>query len=152
MLPLNASKNKGYKVPIKTVAVAVVRNKLFIRIALSLLSILNCIFCSLNEELLKAYKINGPPIAIAKIIKIKTPLDGSDANAWTEVNSPDLTIKVPRSENEKAKIDKRIIQFTRTSFFSNTLTECNNAVAINQGINDAFSTGSQNHHPPHPNS
>ena len=83
--------------PIKTVAVEVVRNKLFIKIALSLLSILNCVFCSLNEELLNAYKIRGAPIAIAKIIKIKTPLDGSDANACTEVNSPDLTIKVPRS-------------------------------------------------------
>ena len=37
---------------------------------------------SLNiDELLIAYKINGTPVAIAKIIKIKIPLDGSDANA-----------------------------------------------------------------------
>ena len=61
---------------------AVHRNKLLINRALSLLKISNSIFFSLNiDELLIAYKINGTPVAIAKIIKIKIPLDGSDANA-----------------------------------------------------------------------
>ena len=81
ILPLHASKKGGYNVQIRTVAVAVVRNKLFINIALSLLIKLNCILCSWSDELFKAYKINEPPMAIANIIKIKTPLDGSDANA-----------------------------------------------------------------------
>jgi len=30
--------------------------------------------------------------------------------------------------------------------------ECNKAVAANHGIKEAFSTGSQNHQPPQPNS
>ena len=36
--------------------------------------------------------------------------------------------------------------------FSTTMAECSNAVAISQGMKDAFSTGSQNHQPPQPSS
>ena len=35
---------------------------------------------------------------------------------------------------------------------STIIKECNKAVPSNQGMNEAFSTGSQNHHPPQPNS
>ena len=74
-----ASKNNGYNVPIRTVTVAVEKNKLFIKSALSLLIKLNCIFCSWKRELLRAYKIKGPPTDITRITKIKIPLDGSEA-------------------------------------------------------------------------
>ena len=103
--------------PIKTVKVAVVRNKLFTKIALSLLTISKLLFSSLKDELLIVYKIKGTPIDIPKIIKIKTPLEGSEAKACTEVNNPDLTIKVPNKENEKARIDNKIVQFINISFF-----------------------------------
>ena len=36
--------------------------------------------------------------------------------------------------------------------FSETIKECSKAVIASQGIKDAFSTGSQNHQPPQPNS
>ena len=50
--------------PIKTVKVAVVRNKLFTKIALSLLTISKLLFSSLKDELLIVYKIKGTPIDI----------------------------------------------------------------------------------------
>ncbi len=78
--------------PIKTVKVAVVRNKLFTKIALSLLTISKLPFSSLKDELLIVYKINGTPIEIPKITKIKTPLEGSEAKACTEVNNPDCPV------------------------------------------------------------
>jgi len=34
--------------------------------------------------------------------------------------------------------------------FSVTASECINAVPASHGMNEAFSTGSQNHHPPQP--
>ena len=36
--------------------------------------------------------------------------------------------------------------------FSTIIRECSKAVPSSQGMNEAFSTGSQNHQPPHPNS
>ncbi len=36
--------------------------------------------------------------------------------------------------------------------FSTTMAECRSAVATSQGMKLAFSTGSQNHQPPQPNS
>ena len=70
-----------------------------------------------------AYNIKGPPVAIAKIININRPLDGSDAKACTEVNNPDLTINVPNKENEKASIDSRIVQFIKINLTSSIQTE-----------------------------
>ena len=61
-------------------------------------------------------------------------------------------MKVPNKEKEKARIDNKIVQFININFFSSILTQCSNAVATNHGIKDAFSTGSQNHQPPQPNS
>ena len=37
-------------------------------------------------------------------------------------------------------------------FFSTTIRECIKAVPSSHGMKEAFSTGSQNHHPPQPNS
>ena len=61
-------------------------------------------------------------------------------------------MNVPNKENEKPNIDSKIVQLIKINLTSSILTECNKAVAIHQGIKDAFSTGSQNHQPPHPNS
>ena len=83
---------------------------------------------------------------------MNTPRVGSDANAWTEVMTPDLTRKVPNRLKPKAIIAKNIVQDFKLSRFSDTIDECNNAVAASQGMNEAFSTGSQNHQPPQPNS
>ena len=53
---------------------------------------------------------------------------------------------------EKAKIASNTVQLLNKPRFSVTAKECSNAVATSQGINDAFSTGSQNHQPPQPSS
>ena len=44
------------------------------------------------------------------------------------------------------------VQVRKLPRFSVTASECISAVPVSQGIKEAFSTGSQNHHPPQPNS
>ena len=46
----------------------------------------------------------------------------------------------------------RTVQFLKLPRFSVTAREWMSAVPINQGMNEAFSTGSQNHQPPQPSS
>ena len=83
---------------------------------------------------------------------MKAPLAGSFANECTEIRIPDLTKNVPNKLNENAIIESSIVQFLNIDFCSHVINEWINAVVISHGINDAFSTGSQNHQPPQPNS
>ena len=83
---------------------------------------------------------------------MKMPRVGSVANACTEVSTPERTRKVPSSESEKAEIASRTVQFLKLPRFSVTASEWISAVPTSQGMNEAFSTGSQNHQPPQPNS
>ena len=80
------------------------------------------------------------------------PLEGSLANVCIEFKIPDLTRKVPLILNAKVAIESMTVQFFNEFLFSNTKTECNNAVKHNQGIKETFSTGSQNQNPPQPSS
>ena len=80
------------------------------------------------------------------------PRLGSVAKAWTEVSTPERTKNVPSKESEKAVIANKTVQLLKPPRFSVTAKECNSAVPTNQGIKEAFSTGSQNHQPPQPNS
>ena len=80
------------------------------------------------------------------------PRSGSFAKAWTEVMIPERTIKVPISTKPKARIASRMVQLFSASRFSTTMAECSKAAAMSQGMNDAFSTGSQNQKPPQPSS
>ncbi len=95
---------------------------------------------------------SGGPIEKIKIPNMNNPRVGSDAKLWTEVKRPERTIKVPSKDNEKPVIAKRTVQLLSRSRCSTTMTECNKAVATSQGMREAFSTGSQNHHPPQPSS
>ena len=61
-------------------------------------------------------------------------------------------MNVPSKQKENAIIANKIVHAFKVSLFSATIEECNNAVAASQGIKEAFSTGSQNHQPPHPSS
>ena len=83
---------------------------------------------------------------------MNTPRAGSVAKACTEVSTPERTRKVPSSDSEKARIASRMVQLFSVSRFSTTIAECSSAVAASQGMNEAFSTGSQNHQPPQPSS
>ena len=84
--------------------------------------------------------------------RIKTPLFGSLANAWTETRTPDLTRKVPSKLKSKVIIDKKRVQFWRDFFFVDIIIVCSRADDVNQGSSEAFSTGSHNQNPPHPSS
>src|SRR5690554_3417630 len=92
------------------------------------------------------------PTVIPSSIRMKKPRDGSLANACTEVSTPERTRKVPNSDNEKVVIASNSVQLLNEPRFSVTASECINAVPVNQGSSEAFSTGSQNHQPPQPSS
>ncbi len=80
------------------------------------------------------------------------PRSGSLAKAWTEDRSPERTMKVPISDSEKVRIASRMVQALSASRFYTKIAECNSAVPMSQGMNETFSTGSQNHQPPQPSS
>jgi hypothetical protein len=83
---------------------------------------------------------------------MKTPRSGSTAKVWTDVSTPDRTRKVPSSDSEKAKMARRIVQTFSALRFSTTMEVWSRAMATSQGMNEAFSTGSQNQKPPQPSS
>ena len=87
-----------------------------------------------------------------KKIKINKPLSGSFAKVCTELRIPDLTKNVPHILNVNVEMDNMMTQDVKTNFFSKTKTQCKSVVKANQGINETFSTGSQNQNPPQPNS
>ena len=100
----------------------------------------------------QANKTNEAPTTTAKKHRMNTPRAGSVAKACTEVNTPERTKKVPSKDKEKAAIANNTVQALKLPRFSVTIKEWINAVATNQGISEAFSTGSQNHQPPQPSS
>jgi hypothetical protein len=100
----------------------------------------------------QANKVNEAPTTTAKKHKMNTPRAGSEAKACTEVNTPERTKKVPNNDNEKAAIANNTVQALKLPRFSVTINEWINAVPTNHGMSEAFSTGSQNHHPPQPSS
>jgi len=61
---------------------------------------------------------------------------------WIELMTPLRVRKVPKSEREKAPATSTAFQTRSMFFFSCTITECRNAVAVNHGSRPAFSTGS----------
>ena len=99
-----------------------------------------------------AYKASDAPTTIVRNAKIKSPRRGSVANECTDDKTPERTKKVPSRESEKARIAKSTVQDLKAPRFSVTANEWIKAVPTNHGMNDAFSTGSQNHQPPQPSS
>ena len=89
---------------------------------------------------------------MAKNARMKTPRAGSVAKAWTETRTPERTRKVPSKLSEKPKMASNKVQARNAPRFSVTANEWMSAVATSHGMKEAFSTGSQNHHPPQPSS
>ena len=81
---------------------------------------------------------------------MNTPRRGSEAKACTEVRTPERTRNVPSRLSENARIASSTVQVFSASRFSTTIAECSSAVPTSHGMNEAFSTGSQNHQPPQP--
>ena len=86
------------------------------------------------------------------ITRITEPRRGSTAKACTDVSTPERTRNVPSSDSENVRMASRMVQIFSASRFSITTAECSSAVPASQGMNEAFSTGSQNHQPPQPSS
>ncbi len=59
---------------------------------------------------------------------------------------------MPISDREKPAMASSKVQVRNAPLFSVASAECSSAVAISQGISEAFSTGSQNQKPPQPSS
>ena len=97
-----------------------------------------------------AKSASAPPMKNTRMARIKTPRSGSLAKACTEVSTPERTRKVPSSDSEKARIERKIVQIFNASRFSITAALCSKAVPASHGISEAFSTGSQNQKPPQP--
>ena len=145
------SATNGQMVPIKTTKADTASNRLFATKAVSRLTIAKAPLAS-SAPARRANNTSDPPMNTPKIIKMNTPRSGSLAKACTDVMTPDRTMKVPISEKPKARMASKIVHAFRLSRFSTTMAECRRAVAISHGMNDAFSTGSQNQKPPQPNS
>src|ERR1700730_17955884 len=71
-------------------------------------------------------------------------------NACTDQKTPLLVKNVPKIVSRNVRITKNMFQIFNVPFRSCTIVEWINAVAVNQGKKDAFSTGSQLQYPPHP--
>lgn len=149
--PRSICPTKGQIVPMNTTSAATLSRMLFATSALSRLTMLNTPRASIAPAR-AANSISAPPVKKPRIIRMKMPRSGSLAKAWTEVITPDRTMKVPIRLKPKAMIARRIVQAFRLSRFSTTMEECNSAAASNQGMKLAFSTGSQNQNPPQPSS
>jgi hypothetical protein len=80
------------------------------------------------------------------------PRVGSAANACTDTSTPERVKNVPSKLSEKAAIASSTVQLLKMPLRSVTASECSSAVARSHGMNEEFSTGSQNHQPPHPSS
>src|SRR5581483_3197970 len=89
---------------------------------------------------------------IARNARMKMPRAGSEANACTDTSTPERTRNVPSSESANARIASSTVQDFSKPRFSVTASEWISAVPTSHGMNDAFSTGSQNHQPPQPSS
>ena len=92
------------------------------------------------------------PAVTPRMIRSRTPRVGSTAKAWTDVSTPERTRKAPSIEKVKPASARNTVHPASAPRFSVTTAECSRAVAISQGMNEAFSTGSQNHQPPQPSS
>jgi hypothetical protein len=80
------------------------------------------------------------------------PRVGSAAKACTLVSTPDRTRKVPSNDSENVAMASSSVHPRKLPRFSVTACECSSAAPASQGMKLAFSTGSQNHQPPQPNS
>ena len=127
-------------------------NQLLIKIEVSLLNQKKLLTFLLSTLWKKKKTKSDKKIKQKRKIKINTPLSGSLAKVWTEFKIPERTRNVPHILKVNVEIDKIITQEVKTNLFSNTKIQCNNVVSANQGINETFSTGSQNQNPPQPNS
>ncbi len=105
--------------PNSTIAAATVSIRLPIRIAVSRDTTLNGLPpATLGAR--NAYSSSEPPTTMTRKHRMNRPRFGSEANACTEVSTPERTRKVPSSDSENAKMDSRMVHARRPPRFSVT--------------------------------
>ena len=72
----------------------------------------------------------------------QTPIDDC-VKEWTELIDAAAREEGAEEGEREGERDRTTFQTRSMFFFSWTITECRNAVAASQGMNAAFSTGSQ---------
>jgi hypothetical protein len=97
-----------------------------------------------NRGARQAYNVSAPPIMMMRNARMNTPRDGSDAKECTDTVTPERTRNVPSRLSENAMIASSKVQLLKRPRFSVTANEWMRAVPAIQGMNEAFSTGSQN--------
>ncbi len=141
----------GYMVPSSTVAQATSSNTLFMSSSVS-----RDMSRKLPPPLMalarQANSVSAPPTTTARKARMNTPRAGSVAKACTDTSTPERTRNVPSRLKEKPKMASSTVHALKAPRCSLTASECINAVATSHGMNEAFSTGSQNHQPPQPSS
>src|SRR6476469_6707150 len=71
-------------------------------------------------------------------------------NVWIDEVKPERVRNVPTMQSTYVRATRETFQTFSIPFFSCTITECRNAVAVSHGISAAFSTGPQPQKPPQP--
>ncbi len=152
ILPMpRASRNNGYRVPNSTPPAAATSRMLLSSSSASRDRSLNPPLAA-SPGARQPYNTRADPVITPSSIRMNRPRAGSDAKACTETSTPERTRNVPSRLRLKAAIAKRMVQLLNRPRFSVTARECISAVPTSQGMNEAFSTGSQNHQPPQPSS
>src|SRR3982074_1582393 len=100
--------------------------------------------CDFNSGARHAYSVNAPPIITIRKTRMKIPRVGSAAKECTETSTPERTRKVPSRLSENASTASNRVQLLNSPRLSVTASEWMSAVPTSQGMNEAFSTGSQN--------
>src|ERR1700694_5090543 len=100
----------------------------------------------------QAYRLRAPPIMMMRKARMKMPRLGSAANECTDTSTPERTRKVPSMLSEQARIASSTDQPLNRSPLTVSATKSPSAVPSSHGMNEAFSTGSQNQKPPQPSS
>ncbi|MNH18707.1 hypothetical protein D3C79_784220 [compost metagenome] len=151
LAPVSASSTSGYRVPSRIIEAATTSTRLLASSSVSRDHRAKPTWL-LTTGARRANRVSEPPTTNSRKIRMKMPRDGSAANACTEVSTPERTRKVPSRLSENAAIASSTVQLLNTPRFSVTASEWISAVPTSQGMNEAFSTGSQNHQPPQPSS
>src|SRR5512142_3146594 len=74
----------------------------------------------------------------------------SSPKACTDCTTPERVMNVPKIVRKNDTITSDTFHTRSMLRRSCTITECRNAVDVNQGSSPAFSTGSHPQYPPHP--
>src|SRR5690606_8994586 len=97
-----------------------------------------------------AYSRSEAPMTTTRKVRMYMPRRGATAKACTEDSTPERTRNVPIRDSENVMIASSAVQLRNAPRFSVTASEWINAAPASHGMNEAFSTGSQNHQPPQP--